>query len=314
MKKLFSCFLALCIAFCVTLPAFAADAPTNTVSSCWFSGGRVLYICMDEEIRGVTDSFAVTLQETDDLDDLTHARTVSLDPSAVQWVLPYPASNDRLEVWCVLPEDTAPDTYVLFTVSGLLDADNNAAERTGKQYMFSDDAAALTYPSQTTSDLIHIFAGEIEPGYTPGNALPRYCVEGEALTFSLYAPAHLNDRLQLVCDGVELTRGDDGTYTAAAAGKGTVSLCVAGHVLETLQLQILTKQEMKSLLFRTAARHPLNVGKAYAISVLGLNVGFFAFPPLLILGLPFLAGEAVLATAAFPFVYVGYLIYILVKY
>lgn len=319
MKKLLSVVLVFTMLFAACAPAaFAADELGEPkVSSIWFDNVPVLYLCMDKAIRGVSADFAVTLLlgDSDDPDDLTNAAPI--EPVCVQWVLPYPETNDRLEVWITLPERIARSRFIRYTVSGLLDAEGNAAARIGYKYPIIADYLAVQYASAQTSELIHIFAGDMEPGDTQGGDMPIYCMQGEALRISIdpaYGEAALNKRLQITCEGVDLTRNEDGTYTANTVGTGIVSVSVAGTVIFRFNLQVVTKQEMKSLLLKSVASHPLNVGKAYAISVLSMNVGLIAFPPLIVIAIPLIAAEAVAAAVAFPFAYVGYLLWIMATY
>lgn len=319
MKKLLSVVLACVLLFAACAPAaLAADERDEPkASSIWFNDVPVLYLCMDKAIRGVSADFAVTLLlgDADDPDDLTNAAPI--EPVRVQWVLPYPETNDRLEVWITLPESIARGRFLHYAVSGLLDAQGNPVERIGYKYPIIIDCLTVKYASAQTSELIHIFAGDMEPGDTQGGDMPLYCLQGEALQISIdpaYGEAALNKRLQVSCEGVDLTRSEDGSYTADTTGTGIVSVSVAGTVIFRVHLQVVTKQEMKSLLLKSAAGHPLNVGKAYAISVLSMNVGLIAFPPLIVIAIPLIAAEAVAAAAAFPFAYVGYLLWIMATY
>ena len=319
MKKLLSVVLASVLLFAACAPAAFADDGSDEakVSSIWFNDVPVLYLCMDKAIRSVSNDFAVTLLlgDSDDPDDLTNAAPI--EPIRVQWVLPYPETNDRLEVWITLPENIERGRFIHYIVSGLLDAQGNPVERIGYKYPISIEYLAVKYASEQTSELIHIFAGDMEPGDTQGGDMPLYCLQGEALRISIksdYGETGLNKRLQIACEGIDLTRSEDGSYIANTAGTGIVSVSVAGTVICRVNLHVVTKQEMKSLLLKSAASHPLNVGKAYAISVLSMNVGLIAFPPLIFIAIPLIAVEAVAATAAFPFAYVGYLLWIMATY
>lgn len=261
MKKALSALLALCLAFCLWIPAFAEDVPTGEAALVeeatefyfWNDDPSVLYVRFSEQITGVSDAFKAEFLPDPYLpDELPPA--ISKDD--LSFILPCEENGSRLELF--LKADL--DGYDLH-LSGLVDAQGSEIEYTVRE----GDAKAYFFEVDTDSVLdslfINIYTGELPLKALVADtdfdysALTTYCLVGDSLYLPELSPA-LKNRATLTCDGVELRENDDGAYTFVS-GTGTVTYEVAGRLRATTKVCVQTPKERAVFVSRAAAKHPL---------------------------------------------------------
>ena len=258
MKKALSVLLALCLAFCLCVPAFAEDAPTALVEEAtefyfWNDDPPVLYVRFSEQITGVSDAFRAEFLPDPYLPDEPRP-AIGRDDLSV--VLPCDENGGRVELFLTIKEYD----YDL-RLSGLVDAQGGEIEFTVRQGDAKDYFFEVGAESDGMSEIINLYTGELplkalfadtDFDYS---ALTTYCLVGDPLWLPELSSA-LQSRVKLTCDGVKLLENDDGSYTFVS-GTGTVTYEVAGQLRATTKICVQTPEERAAFVSRAAAKHPL---------------------------------------------------------
>lgn len=294
MKKALSVLLAFCLAFCLCLSAFAADAATEnspveeaTEFFFWNDDPSVLYVRFNAQITGVSDAFNAEFLPSPYLpDELPPA----IGGDDLRVVLPCAENGGRVELFLTIKE-YGYDLHL----SGLIDAQRGEIEYTVRQsdsnsYMFTVDA-----DSDGMSLLINLYTGDLplkvllaEEDFDL-SALTSYCLVGDPLWLPELSPA-LKSRAKLTCDGVKLSENDDGSYTFVS-GTGTVTYEVGGVLRATTKICVQTPKERAAFVSRAAAKHPLVTAYIWmtAANVIPIAflypIGFVLLPASILLGL-----------------------------
>lgn len=269
MKKALSVFLALCLACCLCVPAFAVDPKPEDVAFYHGLDGEhaaFLYLRLDAAVRGVSDALSATfVSKAASKDD------PALEFEPIQTVLPCAENGDRLELWI------ACTTYFgTLTVRGLTDKNGGALERSVDLPEYGMHSLKLSVKNDE-SEIINTYMGE------PSSDL-NWCLVGGEITLSLYIPDALRSRMQVIGDSVELKEKKDGVYTAVSSGTGTVTLRLADGVQYTKRLCVQTKRERRDCLLAQMKAHPEYVKDFWAHGILGVTTlvtfpfGYFFIP------------------------------------
>ena len=306
MKKALSALLALCLAVCLCVPAFAADAPTQNdlleeAVEYYLadSNSSVVYIRFNEQVRGVSDSLAAELLPGLYLTELLHEEPDLIpEPDVIpaediSFIEPCEENGSRLELF-VKTGLSGLDLHV----TGLLDAQGNALECTvTPEELTYHTLFFVVDTDEMTSIILGFYAGEhsIKSILWDHEVMPltEYCLVGETIHLPKELSPALQNRARLVCDGVELQENDDGTYTAVS-GTGTVTYEVAGQFSAAVKLCIQTPQERRLFAAREAAKHPLVTSYLWMLAATVLPVYYLNYAGLAVLPATFLLGLATL--------------------
>ena len=311
MKKGISVLLALCLAFCLCVPAFAESAPEHSlieeaVDYYIVDGDSdVLYIRFSDKVSGVSESLTADFLPDPYLADETP--DVVLEPDVIEkddisLIQPCEENGGRLELF-LRAEVDGFDLHL----AGLLDAQGNALECTvTPEELTYHTLFFVVDTDEMTSILLGFYAGEhsIKSILWDHEVMPltEYCLVGETIHLPKELSPALQNRAKLVCDGVELQENDDGTYTAVS-GTGTVTYDVAGQFSAAVKLCIQTPEERRIFAAREAAKRPLVTSYLWlqAATVLPVLYGNYA-------GLAVLPVTVLLGLATLP---LGYLLQVI---
>ena len=306
MKKALSLLLSLCLAFCLCIPAFAADAPAQNAlveeAVEYYladSNSSVVYIRFNEQVRGVSDALAAELLPGLYLTELLHEEPDLIpEPDVitaedVSFIEPCEENGSRLELF-VKTGLSGLDLHV----TGLLDAQGDALECTVTQDRFTYETLFFRVDTdEMASILLGFYSGEhsIPSIFRDDDAAPltEYCLVGETIHLPEGLSPALQNRAKLVCDGVELQENDDGAYTAVS-GTGTVTYDVAGQFSAAVKLCIQTPQERRLFAAREAAKRPLVTSYLWMQAATVLPVLYGNYAGLAVLPVSFLLGLATL--------------------
>lgn len=300
MKRIFSVLLALCLAFCLCIPAFAESAPTEdslieeAVDYYIVDGDSdVLYIRLGETVSGVSESLSAAFLPDPYLAD--EAQDVILVPDVItkddiSFIQPCEENGGRLELFLKAEVDGF-DLHL----AGLLDAQGNALECTVAQDQFDFHPLFFRVDSDEMANVfLHFYTGE-QPILWGDDVTPmtEYCLVGETVHLPEGLSPALQSRARLVCDGVELSENDDGTY-AVVSGTGTVTYAVADRFNVTVKLCVQTQEERRIFAAREAAKHPLVTSYLWMLYATVLPVLHWNYAGLAILPFSVLLGLATL--------------------
>ena len=290
MKKSLSVLLALCLAFCMYVPAFAGDAPAEDAlveeAVDYFisdSSSEVLYIRLGEKVSGVSESLTAEFLPDPYLPDELPPVIGGDDLSVV---LPCEENGGRLELF-LRAEVDGFDLHI----AGLLDAQGNALECTVTQDRFAFHPLYFRVDTDEMANVfLHFYTGE-QPILWQDDVTPmtEYCLVGETVHLPDGLSPALQNRTRLVCDGVELSENDDGTY-AAVSGTGTVTYAVAERFSVTIRLCIQTPGERRIFAAREAAKRPLVTSYLWMMYATVLPVLYWNYAGLAVLPVTVLLG------------------------
>ena len=294
MKKALSALLALCLACCLCVPAFAADAPTQDSlieeAVDYYvldSDADVLYIRFCENVRSVSDSLtAEFLPDPFDPERIPYG----IVKEDIQVTLPCEENGGRVELFLTV-EEFAFD----LRLTGLTDAQNGALECTITQDQFDHHPLFFWFDSDEMANVyLQFYTGE-QPILWDDDvmSMTEYWLVGDTVHLPDGLSPVLQNRAQLVCDGVELQENDDGTY-AAVSGTGTVTYAVAERFSVTAKLCIQTPEERRIFAAREAAKHPLVTSYLWMLYAVVLPVLHWNYAGLAVLPVTVLLGLATL--------------------
>ena len=260
MKKLLSLLLAFGLALCVTVPAFAADAPADhslvkDAVAFFFETDdpSLYYVRCSATVQDVSDAFSAAFLPDPDFPD-DGAPVIRKDDLHI--IPPCEENGGCLELYFA-----SDASWNDLTLSGLLDAQGNALDCTIPAEQFQWTYFSVSAISDGIGFFINLYTGEF-----PLKALlwdvdfdlsqmTDYCLFGDEI-FLPELPEALQNRAKLTCDGVTLSQNEDGTYIAVS-GRGTVTYEVTGFFRTTKKICVQTEEERRVFTSREAAKHPL---------------------------------------------------------
>lgn len=264
MKKALSVLLALCLAFCLCVPAFAVDdAP---LVECALVNNQT-YIRLSEAVTDTAADFYV-----EGISD-TPSIHVTVDPSQVQIV-----RRERLEVvldFSMLQDETqhkATSTYSLI-LHGLILADGSCTDITVLEGQFGHAFSGRYFDADPDNILYWKTTSPPYEHYVAVGTVWTLHVDEDAL----YGDEYLNAHIERSIDGAEPQIEGD-TYTFDTVGDCVITFrCCGDFCVSSTTVHVLSKPDMKRMLISTLPFEAFGYG---------MGVGYWLGPWWLPISLP----------------------------